>query len=162
MSGWCNAGTTMSPRPRRCSTPPAGPSSPVWSRRLSFPRGPGPLRCCSRREWHIDMVSLVLSGSVISRQTFLCHNYASAADVCSQYASGATVQIILFATLAIELKRRAPNAHTVLEVIRARYGRYPVWKGPGLGKYCLLTTVQARSLTASSSALAFSPISWLP
>ncbi|TLS28360.1 hypothetical protein PpBr36_00194 [Pyricularia pennisetigena] len=39
------------------------------------------------------------------------------------YASGATVQIILFATLAIELKKRAPNAHTVLEVIRARYGR---------------------------------------
>ncbi|RYP29440.1 hypothetical protein DL767_006709 [Monosporascus sp. MG133] len=37
------------------------------------------------------------------------------------YASGATVQIILFATLAIELKRRAPNAHTFLEVIRARY-----------------------------------------
>lgn len=38
------------------------------------------------------------------------------------YASGATVQIILFAALAIELKRRAPNAHTFLEVIRARYG----------------------------------------
>ncbi|KAF2494059.1 urea active transporter [Lophium mytilinum] len=38
------------------------------------------------------------------------------------YASGATVQIILFATIAIELKRRAPNAHTFLEVIRARYG----------------------------------------
>lgn len=32
------------------------------------------------------------------------------------------MQIILFATLAIELKRRAPNAHTFLEVIRARYG----------------------------------------
>lgn len=32
------------------------------------------------------------------------------------YASGATVQILLFATLAIELKRRAPNAHTFLEV----------------------------------------------
>ncbi|KAI9809780.1 MAG: hypothetical protein M1825_000213 [Sarcosagium campestre] len=40
------------------------------------------------------------------------------------YASGATVQILLFATLAIELKRRAPNAHTFLEVIRARYGVY--------------------------------------
>ncbi|KAI0483284.1 Sodium:solute symporter family-domain-containing protein [Xylariaceae sp. FL0804] len=39
------------------------------------------------------------------------------------YAAGATVQIILFATLAIELKRRAPNVHTYLEVIRARYGR---------------------------------------
>lgn len=38
------------------------------------------------------------------------------------YASGATVQIILFATLAIELKRRAPNAHTFLEVVKARYG----------------------------------------
>ena len=30
--------------------------------------------------------------------------------------------MILFATLAIELKRRAPNAHTFLEAIRARYG----------------------------------------
>jgi Na+/proline symporter len=38
------------------------------------------------------------------------------------YASGATVQVILFATLAIELKRKAPNAHTFLEAIRARYG----------------------------------------
>lgn len=40
------------------------------------------------------------------------------------YASGATVQILLFATLAIELKKKAPNAHTFLEVIRARYGVY--------------------------------------
>lgn len=32
------------------------------------------------------------------------------------------MQIILFTTLAIELKRRSPNAHTFLEVIRARYG----------------------------------------
>lgn len=39
------------------------------------------------------------------------------------YASGATVQILLFAVLAIELKRRAPAAHTFLEVIRARYGK---------------------------------------
>ena len=39
-----------------------------------------------------------------------------------RYASGATVQIILFATLAITLKKRAPNAHTFLEAIRARYG----------------------------------------
>lgn len=40
------------------------------------------------------------------------------------YASGATCQIILFATLAIELKKAAPHAHTFLEVIRARYGVY--------------------------------------
>lgn len=32
------------------------------------------------------------------------------------------MQVILFATLAIELKRKAPNAHTFLEAIRARYG----------------------------------------
>jgi hypothetical protein len=37
------------------------------------------------------------------------------------YASGATVQIILFSVIAIELKRRAPAAHTFPEVIRARY-----------------------------------------
>ena len=41
-----------------------------------------------------------------------------ASKMCSQ------VQILLFATLAIELKRKAPNAHTFLEVIRARYGVY--------------------------------------
>lgn len=32
------------------------------------------------------------------------------------YASGAVVQVLLFSVLAIELKRRAPNAHTCLEV----------------------------------------------
>jgi len=44
-------------------------------------------------------------------------------ELMSGYASGATVQILLFAVLAIELKRRAPSAHTFLEVIRARYGK---------------------------------------
>ncbi|CAF0991467.1 unnamed protein product [Adineta ricciae] len=39
------------------------------------------------------------------------------------YASGATVQIVLFCIIAIELKRRAPFAHTFLEVIHARYGQ---------------------------------------
>lgn len=36
------------------------------------------------------------------------------------YASGACVQVLLFSVLAIELKRRAPNAHTYLEV-REKY-----------------------------------------
>jgi Na+/proline symporter len=35
------------------------------------------------------------------------------------YASGATVQILLFATIAIELKRRAPNAHVSFLSFRA-------------------------------------------
>jgi SSS family transporter len=38
------------------------------------------------------------------------------------YASGATIQVLLFAILAIELKRKAPNAHTMLEIVKVRYG----------------------------------------
>jgi Na+/proline symporter len=38
------------------------------------------------------------------------------------YAAGATIQILLFGILAIEIKRRAPKAHTFLEIINARWG----------------------------------------
>lgn len=38
------------------------------------------------------------------------------------YASGATLQIIIFALLAVQVKRRAPTAHTFLEIIQARWG----------------------------------------
>ena len=38
------------------------------------------------------------------------------------YASGATIQILLFSMLAVLVKRRAPKAHTFLEIIRARWG----------------------------------------
>lgn len=38
------------------------------------------------------------------------------------YASGAVVQIIMFATIAIELKRKAPGVYTYLEVVKARFG----------------------------------------
>lgn len=38
------------------------------------------------------------------------------------YASGATVQIILFSLLAVLVKLRAPTCHTFLEIIRARWG----------------------------------------
>jgi len=39
------------------------------------------------------------------------------------YAAGATVQILLFGILGIEVKRRAPNAHTFLEIIKVRWGK---------------------------------------
>ncbi|KAI5957290.1 hypothetical protein KGF54_000218 [Candida jiufengensis] len=39
------------------------------------------------------------------------------------YASGATVQIALFACLAIKVKLRCPNARTYLELIYVRYGK---------------------------------------
>merc|ERR1719316_1531006 len=39
------------------------------------------------------------------------------------YASGATIQVLLFGILAIEVKRRAPRAHTVCEMVNARWGK---------------------------------------
>merc|ERR1719171_2600847 len=38
------------------------------------------------------------------------------------YAAGATVQILLFGILAIEVKRRAPTTHTVCEMVDVRWG----------------------------------------
>jgi len=38
------------------------------------------------------------------------------------YASGATIQILLYGILAIEVKRRAPTSHTFLELVKARWG----------------------------------------
>jgi hypothetical protein len=38
------------------------------------------------------------------------------------YAAGATIQILLFGIVAIEVKRRAPNAHTFCEIIKLRWG----------------------------------------
>jgi Na+/proline symporter len=39
------------------------------------------------------------------------------------YASGATIQVLLFAILAVEVKIKAPNAHTFAEIMQARYGK---------------------------------------
>ncbi|KAK4183922.1 Sodium:solute symporter family-domain-containing protein [Podospora australis] len=60
--------------------------------------------------------------ATLLQSTGVCYRYGVSGPFW--YASGATVQILLFATLAIELKRRAPNAHTYLEVIKARYGTF--------------------------------------
>ncbi|WAR19084.1 DUR3-like protein, partial [Mya arenaria] len=38
------------------------------------------------------------------------------------YAAGATIQILLFSMVSVQLKIRAPGAKTFLQVIRARYG----------------------------------------
>ena len=39
------------------------------------------------------------------------------------YASGATIQVLLFGILAIEVKRRARTAHTMCEMVLARWGK---------------------------------------
>ncbi|CAI0441936.1 unnamed protein product [Linum tenue] len=38
------------------------------------------------------------------------------------YASGAAIQVLLFGVMAIEIKRKAPHAHTVCEIVKARWG----------------------------------------
>jgi hypothetical protein len=53
------------------------------------------------------------------------------------YASGATVQILLFSTLAIELKKKAPNAHVsysreVMIPGEVTNWRRPFWKSSRL------------------------------
>lgn len=42
-----------------------------------------------------------------------------------RYRSCFSLPFLLFATLAILLERRAPNAHTFLEVTKAHYGTNP-------------------------------------
>jgi Na+/proline symporter len=39
------------------------------------------------------------------------------------YASGKAIQVILFGLLAVSLKKVAPSAHTVCEIVNARWGR---------------------------------------
>lgn len=42
--------------------------------------------------------------------------------IVDRYAAGASVQVLLFSVVAIQIKRVAPDAHTFLEIIRCRYG----------------------------------------
>ena len=62
-----------------------------------------------------------------------------------RYAAGATIQILLFGILAIEVKRKAPTAHTVLEIISESPPtchplRCLIWHVLGLaqGSHCIL------------------------
>eukprot|EP00986_Skeletonema_menzelii_P021360 scaffold34265_cov223-Skeletonema_menzelii.AAC.1 len=56
-----------------------------------------------------------------------CFRYCFSVDMGryspSEYASGATIQVLLFGVLAISLKDIAPSAHTMCEIVRARWGK---------------------------------------
>lgn len=67
---------------------------------------------------------------------------------------------MLFATLAIELKRRAPNAHTFLEVVRARYGgvTHMVFMVFGLMTNILVTAMLLAGGSAVANALTGVPV----
>jgi hypothetical protein len=45
-----------------------------------------------------------------------------AATAAAAAAAGATIQVLLFAVLAVEIKRKAPTTHTCLEIIKVRWG----------------------------------------
>lgn len=69
------------------------------------------------------------------------------------------VQILLFATLAIELKRRAPNAHTVLEVIRARYGAFTHCV---FIVFCLMTNILVSAMLLAGGSAVMSSMTGVP
>ncbi|CAI5757945.1 unnamed protein product [Candida verbasci] len=71
----------------------------------------------------------LISAAVVSSWTWSATLLTSTAQVYKNgiagsvfYAFGATVQIILFSVVAIRARQRAPNAHTYLEIVKARYG----------------------------------------
>jgi Na+/proline symporter len=76
-----------------------------------------------------------------------------------KYASGATVQILLFATLAIELKRRAPNAHTFPEAIRARYG---VYAHITFIIFCLCTNILVTAMLLTGGSAVVTSLTGIP
>lgn len=77
------------------------------------------------------MVQTGLTASVIISQWTWAATLLQSSNVAWQYgvsgpfwyASGATIQILLFGVLAIALKTKAPNAHTLCEIVMARWGK---------------------------------------
>ena len=67
----------------------------------------------------------VRSGELMATRPILELAHTSGSHVItsstSRYASGATIQILLFGVLAISLKDVAPSAHTMCEIVRARW-----------------------------------------
>jgi Na+/proline symporter len=77
------------------------------------------------------MIKTGLTASVIVSQWTWAATLLQSSNVAWQYgvsgpfwyASGATIQVLLFGVLAINLKKVAPSAHTVCEIVNARWGR---------------------------------------
>jgi Na+/proline symporter len=77
------------------------------------------------------MIKTGLTASVIVSQWTWAATLLQSSNVAWQYgvsgpfwyASGATIQVLLFGILAINLKKIAPSAHTVCEIVDARWGK---------------------------------------
>ncbi|CAK3767641.1 urea active transporter 1 [Lecanosticta acicola] len=108
----------------------------------------------------------LVSSAVVSSWTWAATLLQSSAVAYSYgvsgpfwYASGATVQVILFATLAIELKKKAPNAHTFLEVIRARYG--PITHAVYI-TFALMTNILVTSMLLTGGSAVVTSLTGMP
>jgi Na+/proline symporter len=64
-----------------------------------------------------DCMDLRLHGITSQTIVYLLHTFLN-----FRYAAGATIQVLLFGVLAINLKKVAPSAHTVAEIVNARWG----------------------------------------
>lgn len=71
------------------------------------------------------VASAVVSSWTIGSTLLLSCTQAYLTGVASAYwyGAGACVQIIIFSTLALEMKKKAPSCHTYQEIVRTRYGK---------------------------------------
>lgn len=82
-------------------------------------------------------------------------NTGAAYNLCHRYAAGASIQVLLFGVLAIEVKIKAPQAHTFLEIILARWGytAHKVFLGFALLTNMLVTAMLLLGGSATVSAI---------
>lgn len=76
------------------------------------------------------------------------------------YAAGATIQVLLFSILAVYVKRRAPSAHTFLEIVRARWGTaaHLVFTGFAIMTNIIVTSMLILGGSATVTALTGMPV----
>eukprot|EP00775_Hariotina_reticulata_P012232 gene12232-12370_t len=88
-----------------------------------------------------DIVSKWTWAATLLQSSNVAYKYGVAGPFW--YASGATIQVLLFAIMAVEIKRKAPTCHTVLEVVRARWGTVAHLT---FLVFCLLTNIIVTSM----------------
>lgn len=88
-----------------------------------------------------DIVSKWTWAATLLQSSNVAYKYGVAGPFW--YAAGATIQVLLFAIMAVEIKRKAPTCHTVLEVVRARWGTVAHLT---FLVFCLLTNIIVTSM----------------
>lgn len=68
------------------------------------------------------------------------------------YGIGGTIQILLFLFIALQIKKRAPKAHTVSECVEVRFGKHCHWL---FLCYCVATNVLISALLLLGGSQAF-------